>query len=164
MEASLAAQLVKNPPARQETWVRSLGWEDPLEKGTATHSSIPAWRIPQTVQSMGSQGVRHNWVTFTQGIVFRDLTFPLRVMHSMFCGVDACNCGSLTIISLCSTTQTTSRICWLAPPPVMGVWVDPFCFFTNSAVGIFSHVSHDAWAIAGFKDKNATLESVWTFE
>ena len=60
MEASLAAQLVKNPPARQETWVRSLGWEDPLEKGTATHSSIPAWRIPQTVQSVGSQGVRHN--------------------------------------------------------------------------------------------------------
>ena len=40
------AQLVKNPPAMQETWVRSLGWEDPLEKGKATHSSILAWRIP----------------------------------------------------------------------------------------------------------------------
>ena len=40
--ASLVAQLVKNPPAMQETWVRSLGWEDPLEKGIATHSSIPA--------------------------------------------------------------------------------------------------------------------------
>ena len=47
--ASLVAQLVKNPPAVWETWVRSLGWEDPLEKGTATHSSILAWRIPQTV-------------------------------------------------------------------------------------------------------------------
>ena len=44
--ASLVAQLVKNPPAMQETWVRSLGWEDPLEKGKATHSSILAWRIP----------------------------------------------------------------------------------------------------------------------
>ena len=44
--ASLVAQLVKNPPAIQETWFRSLGWEDPLEKGTATHSSILAWRIP----------------------------------------------------------------------------------------------------------------------
>ena len=46
--ASLVAQLVKkkNPPAMQETWVRSLGWEDPLEKGTATHSSILVWRIP----------------------------------------------------------------------------------------------------------------------
>ena len=40
------AHLVKNPPAMQETWVQSLGWEDPLEKGTATHPSIPAWRIP----------------------------------------------------------------------------------------------------------------------
>ena len=40
------AQLVKNPPAMQETWVRSLGWEGPLEKGTAMHSSILAWRIP----------------------------------------------------------------------------------------------------------------------
>ena len=42
------AQLVKNPPAMQETWVRSLGWEDPLEKGKDTHSSILAWRIPWT--------------------------------------------------------------------------------------------------------------------
>ena len=44
--ASLVAQLVKNLPAMRETWVRSLGWEDTLEKGKATHSSIPAWRIP----------------------------------------------------------------------------------------------------------------------
>ena len=43
---SLGAQLVKNPPAMWGTWVRSLGWEDPLEKGKATHSSILAWRIP----------------------------------------------------------------------------------------------------------------------
>ena len=43
------AQLAKNPPALQETWVRSLGWEDPLEKGKATNSSILAWRIPWTV-------------------------------------------------------------------------------------------------------------------
>ena len=59
--ASLMAQQVKNPPAMQETWVQSLGWEDPLEKGTTTHSSILAWRIPWTVLSMGSQRVRHNW-------------------------------------------------------------------------------------------------------
>ena len=44
--ASLVAQLVKNPPAMRETWVRSRSWEDPLEMGTATHSSILAWRIP----------------------------------------------------------------------------------------------------------------------
>ena len=47
--ASLVAQLGKNPPAVWETWVLSLGWEDPLVKGKATHSSILAWRIPWTV-------------------------------------------------------------------------------------------------------------------
>ena len=62
--ASLLAQMVENPPTIQETRVRSLGWEDPLEKGMATHSSILAWRIPWTeepggLQSMGSQRVRH---------------------------------------------------------------------------------------------------------
>ena len=46
--ASLVAQKVKNLPAVQDTWVRSLGWEDPLEKGMATHLSILAWRIPWT--------------------------------------------------------------------------------------------------------------------
>ena len=57
--------MVKNPPAMQETWVRSLCWEGPLEKGTVNHSSILAWRIPWTeepggLQSMGSQRVGHN--------------------------------------------------------------------------------------------------------
>ena len=49
LKASLVAQLLKNPPAMQETWLRPLGWEDPLEKGKAPHSSILAWRIPWTV-------------------------------------------------------------------------------------------------------------------
>ena len=47
--ASPVAQLLKNPPAMWETWVQSLGWEDPLEKGKVTHSSILAWKIPWTV-------------------------------------------------------------------------------------------------------------------
>ena len=47
--ASLMAKLVKNPPAMWETWVRSLGWEDPLEKGKAAHSSILTWRVPWTL-------------------------------------------------------------------------------------------------------------------
>ena len=50
---SLVAQMVKNPPARQETWVQSLGREYPLEKGIATHSSILAWRIPWTEEPGG---------------------------------------------------------------------------------------------------------------
>ena len=58
-------KMVKNPPAMQETWVRSLGWADPLEKGMATHSSILAWRIPWAeepggLQSIRSQRVGHN--------------------------------------------------------------------------------------------------------
>ena len=54
------AQLVKNPPAMQETWVQSLDWEDPLEKEKATHSSTVARRIPWTIKSTGSQRVRHD--------------------------------------------------------------------------------------------------------
>ena len=56
--------LVKNPLAMQETPVQFLGWEDPLEKGKTTHSSIPAWRIPWTMQSMGLQRVGNDWATF----------------------------------------------------------------------------------------------------
>ena len=66
--ASLVARRVKRLPAMWETWVRSLGWEDPLEKGMATHSSILAWRMPWTeepgrLQSTRSQRVRHKWAT-----------------------------------------------------------------------------------------------------
>ena len=63
--ASLVAQLVKNPLAIRETYVQSLGWEGPLEKGKATHSSILAWRMPWTVYSLGSQRVGHSWEIFT---------------------------------------------------------------------------------------------------
>ena len=63
--ASLMAQMVKNPPVMQETWVQSLGWEDPLGEGMATHSSILAWRIPWIeesggLQSIGLQRVEHH--------------------------------------------------------------------------------------------------------
>ena len=61
---SLMAQLVRNLPAMWETWVRSLVWEDSLEKGKATHSSILAWRITWTISFMGLQRIRHDWVIF----------------------------------------------------------------------------------------------------
>ena len=65
--------MVKNLPAMRETWVRSLIWEDPLEKGMATHSIILTWRIPWTeepgmLQSMGLQRVRYDLVTKQQHI------------------------------------------------------------------------------------------------
>ena len=76
---ALVAQMVKHLPAMRETWVRSLGREDPLEKEMATHSSTPAWKIPWTeepgrLQSMGSQRVGHDWATSLQGY-FYDLLF-----------------------------------------------------------------------------------------
>ena len=91
------AQLVKNPPAMRETWIRSLGWEDPLEKEVATHSNILAWRIPWTeepggLQSMGLQRVGHDWATFT----FTITAYVTYVLSA---------CGSLnlhTYIPMCS--------------------------------------------------------------
>ena len=65
VHASLVAQQVKKLPAMQETWVRSLGWEDPLEKGKATHSSILAWRIPWTVHGVAKSRTRLSDFTFT---------------------------------------------------------------------------------------------------
>ena len=82
--ASLVAQMVKNPPAMWETWVQSLGWEDPLEKGTAIYSSIVAWRITWTegairLQSTGSQKVRLDWETFT--VIIAGTTFDFCVCY-----------------------------------------------------------------------------------
>ena len=70
IRASLVAQRVKSLPAMRETRVRSLGWEDPLEKEIATHSSTFAWKIqwtekPGRLQSMGLQRIGHDWGTFT---------------------------------------------------------------------------------------------------
>ena len=64
--ASLVAQMVKNPPAMQETWVRSPGQEDPLENGIATHSSILAWRIPWTEEPGGLQSMSHKESDMTE--------------------------------------------------------------------------------------------------
>ena len=66
LRASLVVQMVKNPSVVQETWVRSLGWEDPLEEGMVTHSSILAWEVlprteePGGLQSIGLQRVRQD--------------------------------------------------------------------------------------------------------
>ena len=85
---SLVAQTVKRLPTMQETRVRSLGREDPLEKAMATHSSIHAWKIPWAkepgkLQSMGSQGVGHDWATsfhfqdlFRSILIFQKVKYP----------------------------------------------------------------------------------------
>ena len=83
IQASLVTQMVKNLPAVWETWVWSLGREDPLEKEMAIHSSTIAWKIPWTeepgrLQSTGSQRVGHNWVT---SLSFPSLVFLPREFH-----------------------------------------------------------------------------------
>ena len=85
--ASLVAQLVKNLPAIPKTWFQSLGWEDPVEKGKATHTSILAWRIPWTIHFTGLQRVGHNWVTFIFTLFgpqsFRHIVFTIRDSYAI---------------------------------------------------------------------------------
>ena len=122
----LVAQSVKNPPAMQETWVQSLGWEDPLEKGLATHSSILAWRIrwieePDRLQSMGSQRVGHYWTTlihslthsFTLSLYFfillwSDIYFP--VSQFFISGGQSIGTSVLTLL-FCYIKQLSLLLC-----------------------------------------------------
>ena len=66
----LCAQIVKNLPAMQETWVQSLGWKDPLEKGMATHASILAWRVPWTEELGGLQSTGRKESDMTERLHF----------------------------------------------------------------------------------------------
>ena len=76
----------KESACNAETWVLSLGWEDPLGKGTATHSSILAWRISWTVWSMGSQRVGHNWAILTHSaILYNRILFMHSIQNSYIC-------------------------------------------------------------------------------
>ena len=82
-QASLVAQMVKNPPAMQETWVRSLSWEDPLEEGMGTHSSILAWRIPMD---------REAWWATVLGVAESDTTERLSTSTRREYCVHVCMC------------------------------------------------------------------------
>ena len=99
--ASLVAQLVKNPPAMWKTWVLSMAWEDPLDKGKATHSRILAWRSPWTVQFMGSQRVGHDWETFA-------FTFSHCFKKKKKCSFRELFCKSQGLVTICSKKQNTT--------------------------------------------------------
>ena len=83
--ASLMAQLVKSLPAMWETWVQSLGWEDPLEKGIATHSSILAWRIPWTIPGGYEESDKR--------VVFFPFSFLWYISQSSLLAKRAVQCG-----------------------------------------------------------------------
>ena len=102
--ASLVAQMLKNQPAMWETWVQTLGEEDPLEKGMATHSSILAWSIPWTeelgrLQSMELQRIGHKWVTNTTLSIMvypRILSIVPCIIHSVQFSSVAQSCPTLS--------------------------------------------------------------------
>ena len=114
--ASLVAQLVKNPPAMWETWVWSLGWEDPLEKETATHSSILAWRIPWTIPWGYKELDTTGWLSH-QGTA--DSSGALRVcfcwrcfypsFRTLTCSRGAQCCQRYTQVECCSSGVTCPR-------------------------------------------------------
>ena len=116
--AFLVAQTVKNLPAIWETWVLSLGWEDPLEEGMATHSSILAWRIPRTaepggLQSMGLQRVRHGWIR-THALLRKEFsTSSLQsICNSILCSFSERHWGH----SICWTRGVSERwVCFQGP-------------------------------------------------
>ena len=80
--ASLVAQLVKNLPTMQETWVRSLGQEDPLEKGRATHSGILAWKTPWTEEPGGLQSIGHKELDTTKRLACFNLLLGISWLQS----------------------------------------------------------------------------------
>jgi len=109
--ASLIVQMVKNPPAIWETWVQSLGQEDLLEKGMATHSSILAWRIPWTeesgkLQSTGLKRVRHDWVIDT---------LPNRDNEYVWGGADFESLLQLSHLIALSLSPSFPRVFWTLP-------------------------------------------------
>ena len=116
----LVAQMEKNLPVTQEvqeTELRSLGWEDPLEKGMASHSSILAWRSPWTeepggLQSMGSQRVRHNWATI---ISFTFIPFvPLGSMAYWFFSWPKCFFLTKNLNTQVHLCQSSSSEVWIS--------------------------------------------------
>ena len=131
------AQLVKNLPAIQGTWSRSLGCEDPLEKGKATHSSILAWRIPWTIQFMGSNSsgdrrVGHDWATLAS--LHFTSTYLRLLMFLPPILIPACNSSSPAFLMMCSAyrliKQGDSRQLCHTPFSVLNQSVVPYRVLT----------------------------------
>ena len=118
----LVVQMVKHLPITWETWVWSLGWEDPLEKKMATHSSTLAWKIPwmeesSRLQSMGSQRVRHDWATSLISLKSTSKHSPLGIRASAeesWCGVGGEGHNSVH--------NNSASIAWLSHSSLLPPW------------------------------------------
>ena len=124
--ASVVAQLVKNPPAVWETWVRSLGWEDRLEKGKATHSSILAWRSPWTVHGVAKS---RTWLSNSHSTLTDEETEargakPLKSLSVTDWQTTRTHV-SLTLNSVLSRTHVTNLGRELAGPTIQATPVSP---------------------------------------
>ena len=141
----------------QETWVQSLGWEDPLEKGKATHSSILAWRIPWTIQSVGSQRVGHDCTNFT--FIFCSKLSPKLPygFHPFSPTPIAQHCwshNSRPFLQPCSrgtwwTTPASGPLHWLSAPPD-----SPCQLFLRLISSLHSDFASDAGLIVGFLEQH----------
>ena len=131
------AQRVKNLPAMWEMWVQFLGCEDPLEKGTAILSSIPAWRIPWAeepgrLQSTGSQRIRHDWTTFTAPLE-NDLEISYKTnIHLLYVHKISLLCFYLKEIKTYAPINSNfihkSQHYKQLKYPLTGEWVDKFLY------------------------------------
>ena len=137
--ASLVAQLIKNPPAIWKTWVRSLGSEDPLEKGKATHSSILAWRIPWTIQSMGLQRVGHDWVTFTFTLSLSQVSSVTQSCPTL-CDPMNCSTPGLPVHHQLPEITQTHAILWCHP--TISSPVVPFSYLQSFPASGSFQMSH----------------------
>ena len=148
LPASLVVQTIKNLPVIQGTQIESLGQEDPLEKKTATHSSILAWRIPRTeesggLQSMGLQRVGHDWAAKTDKIYFSSV----RSVQSLSCvwlcdPMDNSTLGFPVLHQLLELTQT--HVHWVSDdiqPSHPLSSPSPLAFILSQHQGLFKWVS-----------------------
>ena len=129
LQASLVAQTIKHLPTMSETWIRSLGWEDPLEKEMATHSSTLAWKIPWMeepggLQSMESQRVRHNWATsllsfflccHTKGLSYRSTEEQNRARNKNYSGRMCLNRIHSLFQQILTTDSSLHVKCYFGP-------------------------------------------------
>ena len=146
--------MVKNPPAEQETQVHSLGWEDPLEEGMATHSSILAWRIPQTEEpggllSRGLQRVGYNWTSNTQHrrYIYMNVEFPVFLLESWR--------QDLVLHTAKSTASESCLLC--IKNSVFAEW---FMFITKLFIRLVTSISVQFY----FSIQYGSLHSIfWTF-